>query len=55
MKFRGIYDVKRNRLDNQVDMGCEMGEDPRMSPSLGCGKVASICSMKLSEASFVSL
>ena len=28
--------MKRNRLDDQVDTGCEMREDPRMSPSLGC-------------------
>lgn len=40
----------RNRLDDQKvrHMDVEMRDDPRMSPSLGCGKAANICSMKLS-------
>ena len=45
----------RGREIDQVDVGCEVGEDPRVSLSLGCGKVANIRSTKFNGTSFVSL
>lgn len=44
MEWRGIYEVEGKRLDDQTDIGCQVGENPKISLSLGFGKVANICS-----------
>lgn len=47
MEWRGIYEVEGKRLDDQTDMGCQVGENPKISLSLGFRKVANICSEKV--------
>lgn len=53
MEWTGIYEVEGKRLDDQTDVGWEVGVNPRMSVSLGFGKVASICSEQSDEALFI--
>lgn len=53
MEWKGIHEVEENRLDDGVDIGCEMRQNPRMSLILGFGKIANTCSKKLDEALFL--
>lgn len=42
--------MERHRLDDQMDMGCDMGEHPSISLSLDFRKVANSCSVKSDKA-----
>lgn len=53
MEWKGIHEVEENRLDDDVDVVCEMGQKPRMSLILGFGKIANTCSKKFDEALFI--
>lgn len=44
--------MEGKRLDDQTEMGWEVGENPRLSLNVGFEKVANICSEKFDGALF---
>lgn len=47
MEWRGIYEVEGRRLEEQTDVGCQVGGNPEVPLSLGFGKVADTCSERV--------